>query len=355
MYILALVTDAFGGHGGIAAYNRNFLSSLADGGASISVLPRLGTPDKLPARIDQLAPRRPVPAYIMAALGLALSRRPFDLIWCGHLRMLPLAHILSRMLGCPVWLQVHGIDAWDRPPPIIKRAADQCRMITAVSRYTRMRLLEWSDIAPERVRILQNCLDQTFSPGPRRQELLDRYDIAHGPVLLTISRLSAAEGYKGQDRVLRLLPALAQRFPGLVYVIGGDGDDRPRLEALAAEFGVAAHCRFIRRVPADELVDHYRLADLFVMPSTQEGFGIVYLEAMACGVPAVGLDVDGSVDPLTACSLGHAVPKANLGKTITEILTDPPRRPERVPEDLAPFSTQAFSQRVLRLAREVAR
>lgn len=353
MRVLALVTDAFGGFGGIAAYNRNFLSALADGGARITVLPRMDVAHTLPAGIDQAVPRHSRIVYSVGALITVLRDRPFDMIWSGHLRMQPLAHLAGRIADCPVWLQVHGVDAWGGPPPLVKSTVEACRMITAVSRYTRHRLLGWADIAPERVRVLQNCIDGPFNPGPHPAALRMRYGICGGPVLLTVARISKDDGYKGHDRVLRLLPCLLRHFPELVYVVGGDGDDRPRLEALANELGVAAQCRFIGRIPDGEMADHYRLADLFVMPSTGEGFGIVYLEAMACGVPAVGLDVDGSVDPLTACRLGHAVPEERLAHTIIAILSDPPPRPAIVPEDLAPFSREAFGWRVRALAEEV--
>lgn len=353
MRVLALVTDAFGGFGGIAAYNRNFLSALADGGARLVVLPRLGTPQVLPEGVVQAEPRFHPMLYSARALTTALRCRPFDMIWCGHLSMLPLARFLGRLIDRPIWLQVHGIEAWSRPPPAIKSAANNCRMVTAVSRCTRHRFLAWSDIVPERVRVLQNCVSNRFSPGPSRSDLRTRYEIGSGPVLLTISRLSSLEGYKGHDRVLRCLVGLRNSIHDLVYIIGGDGDDQPRLKALAQELGVIDNCRFIGRVPDEEMLDLYRLADLFVMPSTGEGFGIVYLEAMACGTPALGLNVDGSVDPLTACGLGFAVSADCLGKAIGDVLSDPPKRSSAVPEDLEPFSRIAFGSRVRALAEEV--
>ncbi len=86
--------------------------------------------------------------------------------------------------------------------------------------------------------------------------------------------------------------------------------------------------------------DHYRMADIFVMPSTGEGFGIVFLEAMACGLPAVGLDMDGSVDPLETAALGHPVNEAELESTIENILSAPP--PRARPD--YPFATEYFSR-----------
>jgi glycosyltransferase involved in cell wall biosynthesis len=76
-------------------------------------------------------------------------------------------------------------------------------------------------------------------------------------------------------------------------------------------------------VPDEELVDHYRMADIFVMPSTGEGFGIVFLEAMACGIPAIGGNADGSTDPLSGASAGQAMPLEQIADCIAEILENP--------------------------------
>ena len=106
------------------------------------------------------------------------------------------------------------------------------------------------------------------------------------------------------------MPALRARFPDLVHVVAGSGDDRARLEQRALEVtGNAAAVRFLGFVPEEDLPDLYRLADLYVMPSSQEGFGIVYLEAAACGLKVVSGAGGGS---------GDAVPDERIG-----VLVDP--------------------------------
>ena len=102
---------------------------------------------------------------------------------------------------------------------------------------------------------------------------------------MTVSRLASSERYKGHDRVIRVLPRILLDHPDTIYLVVGDGDDRPRLEALTLECGVQDKVMFTGPVVADELPDYYRLADVMVMPSTGEGFGIVFLEAMASGIP----------------------------------------------------------------------
>lgn len=151
---------------------------------------------------------------------------------------------------------------------------------------------------------------------------MERYGIKAGhPVILTIGRLSASERYKGQDQIILALPSLIQALPDLRYIIGGRGDDEPRLRALAAELGVEKHVTFTGFISDSELADHYRLADLYVMPSTGEGFGIVYLESLACGRPCLVGDQDASPEAIDHGRLGFIVPPSDGGKIAAAILS----------------------------------
>jgi phosphatidylinositol alpha-1,6-mannosyltransferase len=143
-------------------------------------------------------------------------------------------------------------------------------------------------------------------------------------VLLTVGRMDSRERYKGHDHVIAAIPDLVGRGHDIVYLIIGEGDDRARLEELAQESGVAERVRFLGAVDQKRLVDAYRMADLFVMPSIGEGFGIAYIEAMACGTPALGLAVAGARDALADGELGSAVSeKGDLPATIARLLSLP--------------------------------
>lgn len=310
--ILALATDAYGAGGGIAQYNRDLFHALAHSDAigEVVVLTRngkSGTGD-VPAKVRQLPARSGRAAFIAEAISTALRHWPFDVIFCGHLYMAPLAVLLSQLTGAPLWLQIHGIEAWQRPTPLQRWAAERSHLVTAVSRHTRRLYLAWANCAPETVKVLPNTVDERFSPGPKPEALLDRHQLRGKKVLLTVSRLAASERYKGHDRVIQAVAELRDAHPDLVYVVAGDGDDRPRLEQLAFELGVADRLRFIGYVSDSELPDLYRAADAFVMPSTGEGFGIVFLQALASGVPAIGGDSDGSRDPLQDGASGNLAP-----------------------------------------------
>lgn len=350
MKILALVTDAFGGPGGIAAYNRHFLTALAEQGHEVLVLPRYGEAAALPAGLTQAQARNGRLFYVYSLLRQLLRDRSFDLVWCGHIGMAALAARVAAVVGCPWWLQIHGIDAWTPCDRTRQSAIRSASLVTAVSRYTRRRFLAWAPVPPDRVKVLPNVVEPCYTPGTKSQKLLQRYAARDCKILLTVGRIAKAEAYKGHDRIIRLMPRLLERHTNLVYLIAGDGDGRPELERLAAETGVEEQVRFAGNVAADELVDHYRIADVFVMPSTGEGFGIVYLEAMACGIPAIGLDTDGSIDPLGALSNGRAVPEHLLFETICESLDGAGSRASGAVSGFQPTDLSTDVRRLLRNA-----
>jgi phosphatidyl-myo-inositol dimannoside synthase len=308
--VLALVTDSFAGHGGIAEYNRQLLCALVGCNlvGEVIVLPRLtaASSHALPPGLVELPPVRGRMGYSLAAFRTAMSRH-IDLVFCGHLLMAPLAMAVARLVRAPLWIQVHGIEAWQELSVLHRRSVEAAALVTSVSRYTRQRLLAWVGLDPARTKVLPSAVNPRFRPGPKLPALLDRYGARGQKVLLTVSRLASSERYKGQDRVMRVLPRVLAHHPQTVYLIVGDGDDRPRLEMLAKEVGVYERVRFAGFVAADDLPEHYRLADVFVMPSTGEGFGIAFLEAMASGVRVIGGNKDGSLDALGDGRLGAAV------------------------------------------------
>jgi phosphatidylinositol alpha-1,6-mannosyltransferase len=259
------------------------------------------------------------------ALWLAGRRRP-RLVFCGHLYMAPLAFLLARLVGAKLIVQTHGIEVWDRPTTFRRAAIQRADLVLSVSRDTRGRVLDWVAGASERVVVLPNTVGEQFTPGDggatRR-----RLGLQTQKLLLSVSRLDAGQRYKGHDRVIPLIGALTELGHDVVYLVGGIGDDRPRLEALARDQGVADRVRFLGAVPTNELVELYRAVDMYLMPSSGEGFGIVFLEAMACGAPAVGLAVGGARDALCDGELGQAVKEDELLSVIDASLRS--ERPDR--------------------------
>ena len=307
--LLALVTDGIGASGGIARYNTDLFKAMSNSAhvEQVIVLPRFGNDNtSRPEKVVQLEALSNAYHWAVKAAYLVL-RGGFDAIFCGHLNAAPFVARLARLGRTPLWIQTHGIEAWEDRGPKFRRALASARLVTAVSRHTRRRLLSWSDVVPSRVRVLPNTFDPTYAPSPRRMDLAARYGLKNNKVILTVGRMSSSERYKGHDRIIRCLEALRSVVPEVVYLIVGTGDDQQRLEALAQNLGVRGAIIFAGFVPAAEIADHYALADVFAMPSTGEGFGIVFLEAAAAGLPVIGGSSDGSLDALAEGAVGTPV------------------------------------------------
>lgn len=325
--VLALVTDAFGGNGGVAQYNRDLLRALHSAGLRVVVLPRHAPTSELaPNGIEQRPARFGRLSYSWSVLVELLRLKP-DIVFCGHVYMASLGWIAAMLSGARLVVQTHGVDAWDRPSRLNRLACEHSRKIFSVSRYTRRRVLGWATIPPERVVVIPNTVSDCYTPGDGTA-LRRAWSLEGKKVLLTVGRMSSTERCKGHDRVIEALPALIAAGHDVVYIVSGEGDDQPRVEQLARQAGLTDRVRFVGGLPREKLIEAYRMADLFVMPSTGEGFGIVFLEAMACGTPALGFDVAGARDALADGELGISTAPETLAIAISSSLASPKPDPD---------------------------
>ena len=316
------------------------------------VLPRVApseSVENIPDRVDYHAGAAGSKLrYTWKVLRLAFggSGSELDGIICGHMNLLPMAVLVSQIRRLPLLVILHGVDAWTlHLPAAAKPTLHAIDQFVAVSQYTKNRFLEWAPLTDEQGYVIPNCIDTSrYGPGPKRKDLLDRYDLENRTVLLTLGRLSSGEQYKGHDEVLEVLPKLADEISDLSYLICGDGDDRSRLEAKARRLGVEHRVVFAGYVAEEEKADHYRLADAFVMPGRGEGFGIVYLEAMACGVPVIASSADASREAVQGGNLGTVVDPDDL-EDIKEGILRALDESHGVPDGLDYFSVDRFQER----------
>jgi phosphatidylinositol alpha-1,6-mannosyltransferase len=361
MRVLALLPEAFGGEGGIAQFNRDFVTAAAGSPAveEVAVLLRRlpAPPGPLPDRVvlHRLGAGGKIP-FGLAALSAAIFGGRIDVVVCGHLRLLRLARLAARIARAPLLLIAYGIDAWQPTGQAsVDRRLRGVDGVLSISEFTKQKLLGWAGIPAARICVVPPALEPAlFGAGPRDPALVKRYGLAGKSVLLTLARLAATERYKGIDEVLECMPSLVAQRSDLIYLVAGDGDDRPRLEARARSLGLAERVVFCGRVAEAEKADHYRLADAFVMAGRGEGFGIVFLEAMACGVPVVGSKLDGSRDALRDGRLGILVDPDNhaeLAAGIGEALV----MPKGVPQGLEYFHYDRFAERVQTLLATIGR
>ncbi|RYG81821.1 glycosyltransferase, partial [bacterium] len=283
---MVLLTDAYGGHGGIAKFNRDFLGCLStfDGGSGVVALPRVaqfevqGVPDGMVFDTRGLGGKG---AYVRTVMRRLVRTPSASMIVCAHINLLPVAVVAKARYRAPLVLVVHGIDAW-RPPrnPLAISMLEHVSSVLSVSAVTKERFLGWSRLPEERVQVVPNSVDlSTFGPGPKPSGLVERYRLTGKRVILTLGRLASHDRYKGFDEVLEVLPRILRDVPEAVYLVAGDGPDRARLEAKAKMLEVAHAVRFTGRVEEHEKADTYRCADVFALPSRGEGFGIVLLDA----------------------------------------------------------------------------
>ena len=350
--IIALATDAFGGHGGIAKFNRDLLTSLATDPRckEVVLLPRLipGEVGTLPPKVRQVADAaRSKVHFVLSTLREVALAKQVEVVVCCHVNLLPLAYVASLVRRAPLILFIHGIDAWqptrNRITNLLSR---QVHFLVSVSNLTLARFERWAQPSALRSFILPNCVDLSlFDPKPKDPELVRRFRLQGKRVLMTMGRLVSAERYKGFDEVLELLPELRKELPNLVYLIVGDGTDRERLEKRARDLGIADCVVFTGFIAEAEKCAIYNLADVYVMPSRGEGFGIVFLEAMACGVPVIGSTVDGSREALLNGELGTLV-NPDEPEEIRAAIFRALDQPKRVPVKLNHFSFDNFERRV---------
>lgn len=285
------------------------------------------------------------------------------LIIVGHPHFVPLADILKRIFGIRYWVVVYGEEVWELSDCPVLGGLRNAELIISVSETTESRLAAQIPEIHDRIRILPcTCDFDFFSPAPHDVEFRKRNGISEDAlVLLTVARLDASQAYKGYDRVIEILPQLLKRVErDLKYVIVGSGSDQKRTEALIHRHGITDQVILTGRVPQDTLLEWYRQATLFIMPSVGEGFGIVFLEALGCDKPVVGGNRDGSVDALRGGELGSLVDPfdqsqllAVVAEKLHESIHSPPAPGVLRSRVIRHFGADAFTSALVEILQKV--
>ncbi|MFC5287672.1 glycosyltransferase family 4 protein [Actinokineospora guangxiensis] len=255
-------------------------------------------------------------------------------VWYGAAA--PLA-LLGRLGAERTVASTHGHEVgWSMLPlarQAIRRIGSTTDVVTYVSRYTRSRFA--AAFGPgAALELLPSGVDtDLYRPDDAaRAEIRARHGLGERPVVVCVSRLMPR---KGQDVLIRALPALRERVPGTALLLVGGGPYRSTLESLARQAGVAEHVVFTGSVPWSELPAHYAAADVFSMPCRThgrgldvEGLGIVFLEAAATGLPVVAGDSGGAPETVDDGHTGHVVDGrsvAEVAERVGALLADPAR------------------------------
>jgi len=211
--------------------------------------------------------------------------RQCRVIICGHVAQLPvawLAKIANPRLK--YYLVAHGIEVWRSFNLAERLALRGAAGILCVSEFTRREVLARTGLPPDRVTVLPNALDPYFKirPGVPIAEC--------APVIVTVSRLTYGNRYKGVEHLIAAMPEVVRQIPNARLCVVGRGDDLPRLQGKAHEAGLIASgaVEFLGAISDGHLDELLGSCRVFALPSKSEGFGLVYIEAMARGRPCVG-------------------------------------------------------------------
>lgn len=305
------------GHGGIQAFNRRVTGAL----------------DRLAIRATTLMLSDAASAgggfgggRGRFARAIVRHARGSEMLLVGHVNLLPFA-LLYRLLNPHgrVILFAHGIEVWGDPsyravrwwePGMMRRAVDR---VAVVSGYSRGLMAQAFGLAEDRFTLFPNAVDLT-SPRPS--------PVRSGTTILSVARLGVGEREKNIDKLVRALPQVVGAIPDARLTIVGDGPLRGELRALAAELGVAARVDLPGAVDRGTLDRAYAGATVFALPSSKEGFGIVYLEAWASGLPVIGSRFGAAGELIDAGVDGYLVDPADvsaLARTLVGLLGDPAR------------------------------
>ncbi len=221
------------------------------------------------------------------ALGVDFIRRNvrYDHVMFLHVNMARL-HVFRPVLPHSLWLV--GIEVRRRLAWYERMAVSRARPLLSISQYSSDTMRQHNPELPPGAPVHLCVEPDSAWTTPLEGTDKPSYDASERrPAVLIVGRLSSTEKYKGHDQLLEAWPLVQREHPSAELWIAGDGDDRARLEARALELGLARGVRFFGRVSHAELGALYDTARVFAMPSSGEGFGLVFVEAMRRGLPCI--------------------------------------------------------------------
>ncbi len=236
-----------------------------------------------------------------------------EIIILSHINLLPLAFILRKInKQVKLVLIAHGIEIWSKLPNWKKRLLKNDIYTWSVSEFTKSEMTCMHKVPDARISVLHNCLDPFFQVPVsfnKPRDLVKRYKLNDVKILLSITRMENHDIHKGYDKIIKIMPDLLKRYPKLHYLLCGKGHPKEilRLRQLIKELQLERHVTLTGFIAVEELKDHYLLADLFVLPSKKEGFGIAFIEAAACGRHTISGNTDGSTEAMLNGKLGQMI------------------------------------------------
>ena len=290
------------GNGGIPRFNRNFNTAIAN------------------AKVLSLNDDKPFGSKknkirFLGRICYYLIRFRPSIVIIGHLNFAPIALLVRLLSGAKCIVLLHGIEAWEER----KRLKWCYRYIDefwAVSNYTSRLFVNTNNVNEVKLKTIFNTLP---SDWPIKKGVYKSF-------FFSVARLDTSEGYKGIDLTINAVAQLQVllRKENFQYIIVANGDDVQRHKTMVSDLKIEDIVVFKSNVTDDELQQLYKDCSFFILPSTGEGFGIVYLEAMACGKACVGAYGCGAEDVIADGVTGYLLKPSieAISNTIRTLISD---------------------------------
>ena len=269
-------------------------------------------------------PKRIFSGFAANKVGFVLKAiqngRKADVVVISHINLLIVGWLIKKVNpSVKIILLAHGIEIWGKLGALKKKILPGCNQILCVSRFTANKIKANHQLPFTQVQVLNNCIDP-FLPLPGLnypgKQLREKYKINDDDiVLMTLTRLSSRDRYKGYDVVLEAMLAMLQQNKKIKYLLAGgyNNAEKTYIDTLVQSYGLTENVILAGYIPEEELTTYFTMADVYVMPSTKEGFGIVFIEAMYYGLPVIAGNKDGSTDALLNGELGLLIEPNSAG------------------------------------------
>lgn len=264
-----------------------------------------------------------LPLFIIEATAKGIKS---NVVMLSHINLAWVGLLIKTLSpSTKLYVQAHGIEVWRNLGFAKKKLLQIADCILPVSAYTQQILTTKHGVDAAKCVILNNCIDPNFKREfnqKTKQHIEHKTGFNHThQILLTLTRLASSEKYKGYDHVIKAVSIIKKNNPLIRYIIAGKYDDAEfiRIQALIAHYGVINEVKLTGFINDEDVSTYFGIADVFVMPSKKEGFGIVFIEAMACGLAVIGGNQDGSVDALRNGEMGTLINPDNIDHLINAI------------------------------------
>ena len=269
--------------------------------------------------------------YLFIRSFWALVKGGIDVIHVNDGVLAPLGYLLSRLFRKPFVVVIHGLDATYQNPifqAVVPGALRRASAVICISQAAAEEVKRLG-VASNKIQVIPLAVNDELHGKSSRQELIEQLRLSEGSlIILTVGRLVERKGVAWF--IDSVLPGLVKRYPELVYLVVGEGQERPNIEAAIARHKLGQHLKLLGKVDNDLYEATYNGADIFVMPNINvpgdmEGFGLVLLEASLCALPVVAADTEGIKDAVQNGKNGVLVPVRDVAaftRVISKFLDD---------------------------------